>query len=216
TTGLKDLSDPGNNMASDTTWSFTTADTLEVVLNSPNGGQNWTGNTAHDIVYTISGGASLYTANLYYSTDGGANYAFIGSTSANAGVNTYTWTTPSGLNNNQVRVKVVVTDGSAQTAEDAGDADFTIDSTKPIVTTTSPANGATNVQIGTTIAINFSETMNQALTQGAFSMSPNPGGLIYSWNGDTLTITHNNFAYGQTYTCTVSTAAKDTSDPGNS
>ncbi|MDI6794155.1 MAG: Ig-like domain-containing protein, partial [bacterium] len=216
TTGLKDLSDPGNNMASDTSWSFTTAQALSIGLTSPNGGQDWTGGESHPVNYTITGGAAPYTAGLYYSTNGGTSWIGPSDTHpAVSGANTYTWLTPS-VNSGQVRVKVVVTDSSSQSAEDTSDANFTIDSTRPQVTAVNPPDGAAGVPITTSIKVGFNESMDQTVTQGAFSISPEPGNLSFSWAGDTMTVTHDPFTYATTYHCTISTQARDDSNTGNS
>ncbi|MDI6794288.1 MAG: PKD domain-containing protein, partial [bacterium] len=213
-TAAKDTSDPGNSLASNYTWSFTTVNQLTVGLTSPNGGQDWTGGSSKNITWNISGGLALYTVKLYYSTNGGASYP--DTITANAGSSPYPWILPA-INSNQVRVKVEVTDSSTptQTAQDTSDNNLTIDSTAPQVSSTSPSNGAANVAVEAAITVAFNEGMNQSVTQSAFSISPNPGGLSYSWSGNTLTISHSNFAYNQTYNCSITTAGKDDSDTGN-
>jgi len=79
------------------------------------------------------------------------------------------------------------------------------------VVTTIPAPGDNNVALGQPITITFNRTMNKAATQQAFAISPAPKNLSYSWSADskTMTVTHDNFQYRTSYTCTVSTKAQD-------
>ena len=85
------------------------------------------------------------------------------------------------------------------------------DTILPNVTSTTPANSATGVAVTTTIAVQFSEAMNKANTEGAFSTSPATAG-IFSWNaaGDKMTYTPSASLTGGTlYTVTITTAATD-------
>ena len=84
------------------------------------------------------------------------------------------------------------------------------DTTAPTVLSVSPASGATLVRTSTSIDVSFSEEMNQASAQGAFSLAPAAAG-VFSWNGDTMRFTPSSpLAEGTTYTARVSTAASDT------
>ena len=69
---------------------------------------------------------------------------------------TYTWTVPS-LDISTAKVNITATDEAGNTASDVSDNTFTIDSTNPTVTVTSP-NGGENWLGGTTHAINWTAT----------------------------------------------------------
>ncbi len=85
--------------------------------------------------------------------------------------------------------------------------------TPPRVQSVSPANGATDVAVDAPLVINFSEAMNTGSV--SYSVSPNPGGVSASWNGagTQLTLAHNNFAEGTSYTVSV-TAGTDLDGDG--
>jgi hypothetical protein len=82
----------------------------------------------------------------------------------------------------------------------------TIDITSPQVITVSPISGAVGVTITAPIVITFSEPISIF----TYTIIPNPGGWITSWNGTNtvVTLTHNAFSSGTFYTVTV-TAAND-------
>ncbi len=86
---------------------------------------------------------------------------------------------------------------------------FTIlsDTTRPTITSVSPT-GAT-VPITTAISATFSEPMNEATTEAAFSITPALVGTS-SWVGNTMTYTPAaNLASGTKYTVTIGTGAQD-------
>jgi hypothetical protein len=82
--------------------------------------------------------------------------------------------------------------------------------TKPYVVSTVPFVGQTNVSVATAVVVNFSVPMNQAATQGAFSIAPSVSG-VFTWvNSSALRFTPTaSLAYCTVYTVTISTAAKD-------
>ena len=218
----EDASDPGNALTScPRTFSFTTstAPTPPVVdLTTPNGGELWTGNTVHDIAWTMtSDGPGNMAVWLNYSTDGGATYpnpiAFLASRPQ--GSDTYPWTTPC-IDSTQVRVRVAASNGMG-TGTDASSANLAIDCTRPTVTKVVPGDGAIEVALPTSINVTFSEPMETIVSQNAVTTSPLLSGLGFGWSaGNTvLTITHNDFSMCMDYTVTVGTTAEDVSDPGN-
>jgi PGF-CTERM protein len=78
----------------------------------------------------------------------------------------------------------------------------------PTVTSVSPADQATNVAIGTTISATFSEAMDHASVEAAFSVDGVTG--TFTWAGNTVTFTPAAaLAYETMYTCTISTDATD-------
>ena len=66
-----------------------------------------------------------------------------------------------------------------------------------------------NVPVNTQITVTFSEAMNQASAQSAFSTSSATTGS-FSWSGNTMTYTPSSYlAYSTSYTVTIGTGAKD-------
>jgi hypothetical protein len=58
--------------------------------------------------------------------------------------------------------------------------------------------------------------MNALATEASISLAPGVGALTYAWSGNTVTVNHAQALLVSTqYTLTVSTVAKDVSDPGN-
>lgn len=87
----------------------------------------------------------------------------------------------------------------------------TEDNVPPTVTSTSPTDGSTSVSISTTIDITFSEEMDQASTENAFSIENGVTGTL-SWNaaGTTMTFTpDSDLSFSTTYTVTVDGTAMD-------
>jgi len=107
------------------------------------------------------------------------------------------------------KVKAEVTDDAFVSKSDTSDNTFVIDSTPPTIESTKPpADGSVSIKKPVTVV--FSEPMNQTATPAAFSISPNPGGWVWTWINDyTMTGTHNDFMFGTAYTATIKTAAKD-------
>ncbi|MCG2826418.1 MAG: Ig-like domain-containing protein, partial [Thermoplasmatales archaeon] len=205
----------GNHMTEEYSWVFTTIEALGITVNFPNGGEHWTGGRTHKINYTVAGGDSPYDITLYYSTEG-VWEPICNLSHGDAGTYTYDWTLLS-INSTTVKVKAKATDNLSEVYSDESDMYFQIDSTLPTVNWTIPENNS-EVQASQSIIIKFSEEMNTDLPVDTFfSITPDPGGWLWGWNtaGDKLTGTHNPFEIGRTYTCTISTDAKDDSSPGN-
>jgi len=192
-----------------------------VTLTTPNGGQDWTGGTVHNIVWDMNDNqATPLSYIIGLSTDGGATYPiFVTSGSAPKGNGIiYAWTVNT-VDTIQARIQLCVIDDNFQTTCDSSDADFTIDSTRPALTNTNPATGTIDVDATSNIILTFSEPMNRPATEGAVSFSPVlAGGATYSWTAlpEELTVNPNvPLAISTLYTVTVSCAAEDDSDTGN-
>jgi hypothetical protein len=89
------------------------------------------------------------------------------------------------------------------------------DGTPPTIGTVSPASAATNVATNANVTVAFSEPMNQASAQSAFSLvrtsDSAPVAGTFSWSGSTMTFTPTAALANSTgHTATVSTAAADT------
>jgi hypothetical protein len=88
------------------------------------------------------------------------------------------------------------------------------DTTPPTVTSTSPADAATEIAVGSSVSATFSEPMNNAtLTNASFTLQAAGGGGVagsVSVTGNTVTLNPTaNLAAGTAYTATITTAAKD-------
>ena len=84
-----------------------------------------------------------------------------------------------------------------------GEASFAFlvrDITPPTIITVYPSSEATNVSVTTKISATFSEAMDKASAEAAFSITPSVAGT-FSWVGNTMTFTPiTNLAYSTTYT----------------
>ncbi|MDI6889067.1 MAG: Ig-like domain-containing protein [Methanocellales archaeon] len=133
---------------------------LANALTAPNGGEYWAGGSTRTIIWTATDitDANLGTApiTLEYSTDSGVTYPnLIATNLANTG--SYTWTVPS-IDSSTVRVRITATDLAGNSASDESNADFTIDSTLPVITidtVTTPTNEAIQNITGTYIEDNL-------------------------------------------------------------
>lgn len=85
--------------------------------------------------------------------------------------------------------------------------------TAPTVASTTPADGATNVGVGSAIAVTFSEAMDQTSTEAAFAASPAVT-CTFSWNAASTVLTCDpdaDLAADQSYTITIGTDAESES-----
>jgi hypothetical protein len=82
-----------------------------------------------------------------------------------------------------------------------------VDTVQPEVVATSPAHNAVGVGASATIVITFTKPINAA-TFDFSVMPPDPGGWVATWDGSgaVVTLTHNDFGYGQSVTATVAVA----------
>jgi subtilisin len=88
------------------------------------------------------------------------------------------------------------------------------DATAPSISSVSPRAAATGVATGTTVSATFSEAMDTAATQSAFSVARSSDGApvagTFAWSGNTLTLRPSApLAQGTGYTARVTTGAKD-------
>ncbi len=186
-----------------------------ISLTNPTGTQDWTGGSSQTITWTMSDDITPVSSLKVY-----LNYSSTPSSGTIAGpltgATSYPWTVPT-IDATDARVNATVIDGGGL----KGYSQVLIpkiDSTRPTVLSAQPTG--TTVALTAPIIVVFSETMDTAATQSAFSIAPNPGGLVYSWSqttvpNDTMTVNHNAFTQSTPYTATISTAARDVSTPGN-
>jgi len=193
-----------------------------VNLQTPDGGEDWTGGSAHEVRYTIADSidASLSVV-IALSADGGLTYptTIFGPTARSVGTQSFTWTVGS-VDTSAARIRVCATNSRALTNCDASASNFEIDSTPPTILSVHPPSGATDVRLNEPIVIVFSEPMNRPSAQAALSVAPSPGTLTFSWvstaaQDDTLVVGHPDFATVTVYVVTFAAGARDSSDPGN-
>ena len=83
------------------------------------------------------------------------------------------------------------------------------DETAPTVVSTIPADGGTDFPAAGTIKIEFSEPMNKASVEGAITFNPAITNVVYTWNGNTLSIKGDDLPVLQAYDVTIGTGAMD-------
>jgi hypothetical protein len=88
------------------------------------------------------------------------------------------------------------------------------DTTKPTTTGIAPAAGATGVSTASTVSVTFSEAMDKASAQSAFTLRRTSDGAAvagtYAWSGSTLSFRPSvALAAGTGYTARVTVAARD-------
>jgi len=232
TTGVKDIA--GNAMASQFTSTFTTAaapDTTPptVVSTSPTDGATNIAITT-TVTATFSEAMDPATINAttftLKTTTGGT--AVAGTVTYNAGTFTATFTPTSQLANN-TNYTATITTGAKDLAGNALATNkvfaFTTiaDTTPPTITSTLPANGATNVPITSVVTVTFSEPMDSAsfVFAGVFTLkttltsTPVPGTVTYNTATRIATFTPtSSLAPATGYTATVTTGAKDLAGNG--
>gem|GEM_PF-2691852 len=114
---------------------------IDLIL--PNGNEYISGNSICPITWTLFDSLNQVDhLKLNYSTNGGSSYPNLIADNISPSDTIYNWQVPV-LNNNQMRVKVAACDSTGNVlAEDASDANFTIDSAPPLpFNLQSPANG---------------------------------------------------------------------------
>ena len=194
-----------------------------VDLTSPDGGEDWTGGSAHPIFWNMSD-AETATPSLNVwlnsSTDGGLSWSPIAGAQGISGLSSpasFSWTVPA-LDTGQARVRATVVDGAGAAVSDTSLANFQIDSTAP--TATGSPTGA-GVSVNTWVNVSFSEAMDQASAAGAFELRRTSDWALVTttlqgWTGNTMMQRPvSPLAFATAYQGNVSTAAKDASSPGN-
>jgi len=218
---VRDLSDPGNPLVP-YSWTLTTECLPGAALLSPDGGEDWTGNTVHDVRWTVADAddASL-TLTLSYSIDGGADgfpNVIADGLVVEVGSGTLRWALPP-VDSERVLVRIRVSDPAGNVATDAGAAVFTIDSSPPRLLASFPGDGSATMWADRDIWFVFSERVDRASFASGFRLSPDPGGVTLSWSAegdrDTLLVGHDPFDPHRLYAATFPVTAKDDSDPGN-
>ena len=94
-----------------------------VVVQSPNGGESWTGHGAHAITWNATDAGGVVRVDLYFTTDGGATFQPLALGLANLG--TFTWFVPDFPGGNTL-VRVDAFDPSNNRGTDASNGPFAI------------------------------------------------------------------------------------------
>jgi hypothetical protein len=217
-TGFLDISAPGNQNSSKFSWSFTTPylNPPAMTFTAPASGTILSGGSSTKINWTATDDdMANCVVFLYYSTDNFASSNSTVATNLSANSGSFNWTVP-GLDSPTTRIKGFILNKHGLGGVGLS-ADFTIDSIPPAIMAIWPANGSSDVDLTRSLVVNFSEPVEGSSAQLAFGISPDPGGVSWSWNAEQTTMTgmHNPFELGKTYTCTISGGVKDLSIPGN-
>jgi len=84
---------------------------------------------------------------------------------------------------------------------------FDIDTKAPTIISTSPASDAVDVAPDAIVNATFSESIHAGANFANISIIPDPGNVTASINGNTVNISHDNFAYSSNYTVTIPSGA---------
>jgi hypothetical protein len=147
-------------------------------VNAPNGGENWTAGSTHNITWTATDNVGVTSVDILYSTDG-STFSSIATGSANTG--SYSWIVPN-TPTSTAFVKVIAYDAAGNSGSDVSNAAFTIsppDTTPPTVTVTAP-NGGENWTINTTHAITWSASDDVGVTSVDISYSTTGAGGTFT------------------------------------
>ncbi len=210
TTAASDLA--GNTLLTAHTWTFTTAtatDTtppLAPVITAP-------ANNSFDTdgVFTVSGTAEAgSTVNLL---EGALNRGTATTTAGGA------WSIPlTGVADGAHTYTATATDAATNVSPASVGRTITVDTVRPLVSSTVPTSGASAIAVGANVTATFSEAMAAAsLTATSFSLAPTAGGPAVaasppSYNAATRVVTLDPTAAlvaGVSYTATITTAASD-------
>ncbi|MFQ5910154.1 MAG: choice-of-anchor V domain-containing protein, partial [Thermoplasmata archaeon] len=193
-----------------------------VDLTYPNGGEDLTGGSVHNILFDLSDPDNTNDELLVwinYSTDGGVSFTPIAGAQGIPGTpnpNTHAWTLPL-VDTFQARVNVDVVDPSMQMDSDVSDGNFEIDSTPPGIPSSSPTG--TNVDIATDVRVEWDESMNTPSAEAAFSLKDTATWTVVTgfitWPSMMVFTPDLNLQPGTEYVANVTTGAMDDSDPGN-
>jgi hypothetical protein len=218
TTGVQDLA--GNHLASEHTWTFTTAPQPDLTPPTVTAVTPLAGTTGVAIATTVTATFSEAVAPASVSTTtflltGGG--AVAGTVTLNGTTATFTPSAPLAYSTTYT---ARVTTGVEDVAGNNLTADFVWtfttrsapDTTPPTVTSNTPLSGATNVAIGTTVTATFSEAVATASVSTTTFLLTGGGAVAgtVTLNGATATFTPSApLAYATTYTARVTTGVQD-------
>lgn len=195
-----------------------------VTITYPNGGEDITGLTPHDITFDLNDPDNTNDELLVwinYSLNGGVAFTPIAGAQGIPGTanpNIVQWILP-GANSTQARIAIDVKDPTLLSANDMSDGNFEIDTSPPSILGSTPVG--TDVVITTDVRVDFNESMNTPSAEAAFSLKDTATWTVvtgtFGFAMDTMVFTpDSNLQLGTEYMANVTTGAMDDSDPGNS
>ncbi|MGE5247202.1 MAG: Ig-like domain-containing protein, partial [Verrucomicrobiota bacterium] len=220
TTGVQDAA--GNAMASNYSWSFTTAAAADATppavtsVAPADGASNVAVNASLTANFSEAVDPLTVTGATFTLKNGPTSVA--GSVSVNGATATFK---PSSVLANSTTYTATVTTGVKDLAGNALASAYSwsfttgaaADTTAPTVSATAPANNATGVSVTTAVTATFSEALDAAtVTTATFSLKDSANAPVagaVSCAGSTATFAPATLAPGTTYTATLSTGIKD-------
>ena len=206
----------GGNMASQYQFSFTTASgpvpPTVTSTNPANNSNNIPVNTKIAITFSVAMDKTVTETAIT------ANPSITGTFAWDVASKVVTWSPSASLQTNTKHTVTISKAAKSQAGTNMANPhvfSFTTavggggDTWAPIVSSTNPTNGATNIDKTTIVSITFNESMDKTATNGAVSI--NPGSIsspVWS-NGDKTVTFSTTLTNGTTYTVTVSTSARD-------
>jgi hypothetical protein len=224
-TGVRDA--VGNGMTTSFSFSFITVGAISppaVVSTSPtNGASNVPVTSPVSATFSKDMDASTINGETFLLRVSSTGGTVAGSVSYNSGTLTATFTPTGGPLANGVGYTATITTGARDVSGLPLASDFILtfstvpDATPPTVTSTSPANGATDVSTATSVTATFSKAMDAAtINTATFTLRATSSGVhvsgTVSYNSGNTTATFLPSALladGTNYTATVTTGAKD-------
>ena len=163
----------------------------------------------------VTSPTNVATQTITGTVETGATVSVATNTAASDGAATVTGTswsyTITGLVEGANGITVTATDGVGNTATATGS--ITYDVTAPLVSSKSPANGATSVSVSSVITATFNEVMRSStFTTSTFTVNNGAGNITgsVSYSGTTATFTPSaTLSYNKTYTATITTGVTD-------
>lgn len=182
---------------------------------SPSDGDTWELGTAHAVAWAYGGIGTLWNHTsivLLYGSDSTELFS-----TANVREQVFNWTIPNDLAPGayEMRMDLVLHDGSVIVADRTSFNIVVPDTTPPTVVNSFPANGESGIYVEAHMHLNFSEPMDWTSVEEAFTLSlggsPIAGNFSY-WTSLDRTVFFKstlNLQYSTEYTMTVGTGAKD-------
>jgi hypothetical protein len=160
--------------------------------------------------YTISGTATDNVAvqSIEVSTNGGGTWnAAICSGCPGEDITwTYSWSLPA---DGSYTIRSRATDTSSNVETPGTGNTITVDRTAPLVNTTVPTNGATDVAVNSTVTINWNEAVDCTTVNTTNITSSSPGWSLSSCSGNQAVFMTSGQAVTTSYNVTVTTGVKD-------
>lgn len=224
-TAAKDDTDPGNPLAQEFFWTFTTISSTNappsITILSPSGGESWSGGSNHELSWIASDSedpTDVLDVWLNYSSSPAGPWSPIPQAQGISGDSTpINWTVPLvNISSTILNATIVDSRGASNSTHSQP---FEIDSAPPSISGYFPIDQVP-VPTNTQVVVTFSEGMNKFLAESAFELrnwntgSSVPG--LFSWAGSIMTFTPSAaLAEGTWYEVEVEDFPTDDSDPGN-